>query len=251
MATHTVDLPAHNAYVEAWADLVSVVGGLGLDTLTDPSTSTYIRFDKTVGSDFGGREDYAFRVGRGGSMLGFGLWDQPAGTTVTDVRLVATMRLPLGFGGEIPDDGDGSWGGGMYGPGYTNFPLYRWPMMMVHYQGDPYDQGYNFSQVRTDGLWDELECAVPLQHYIGAADYVIAGIGTPDTGTFGLCPAVQIDPFYPDVHQPYVYNVAVDLAYLAIRVTYTTPDTPAPLRIHPRSSTRIYPRRNTRRPGTF
>jgi hypothetical protein len=30
-----------------------------------------------------------------------------------------------------------------------------------------------------------------------------------------------------------------------------TPMSPAPLRIYPRSSTRIYPRRRTRRPGTF
>lgn len=242
--TLTVDLPAHNAYVEANADRVSVIGGEGLETLASDDTATYIRFDKTIASD--GTEDTAFRVGRGGSMLGFGLWDKPAAATVTDVRFVARARLPFGGGGDVP--------AGTWTSSQTNLPVYRWPTMLLSYQGDPYiaPGGYNFSQIRTDGQWDDLVCSVQLQHYISGADYVIAGIGSPATGTYGLCPAVWIDPYYPDVHQPFVYNVAIDLAYLAIRITYTMPSEPAPLRLYPRNNaTRLYPRRRTRRPGTF
>jgi hypothetical protein len=271
----TVDLPAHNAYVETTEDRVSVIGGQGLETLVSDDTDSYIRFDKTPSSG-ATSNGWAFRVGRGGTMLGFGLWDpDPDGShpyavataafgpaEVTDVRFVMKARLPFGAGGDIPHNGPGyiSWdptrdvyGDGAYDSSTTNIPVYRWPMVMIDYQGNPYSSGYNFSELPTDGQWADLSCDVQLRHLIGSSDYVIAGIGSPDTGTFGLCPKVLIDPYYPDPSQPYVYNVAVDVAYLAIRLTYRAwrPDAPAPLRLYPRSHTRLYPRRRTRRPGTF
>lgn len=257
----TVDLPAHNAYVEPTEDLVSVIGGEGLETLVSNDTTSYIRFDKDPSST--GGNGWAFRVGRGGTMLGFGLWDpDPAGShpdavataafagEVTDVRFVMRARLPFGGGGDIPYDGGGSYGDGAYPPGYTNLPVHRWPMVMLTYAGADYEvpSGYNFSAIRTDGQWDDLICDVPLKHLIGGVDYVIADTGSP---AVGLCPRVFIDANYPWPNVPFVNNVAVDIAYLAIRVTYQRTDEPAPLRIYPRNRTRIHPRRRTRRPGTF
>lgn len=212
----TVDLPAHNAYIESSEDLVTVVGSEAAETLASMSTSSYYRFTKTTASGVG--NGWAFRVGRGGSMLGFGLWTQPEGSTVTDVRFVMIARLPGGGGGDIPNDGNGSYGGGAYDSSYTNLPVYRWPMLMLRYSGASID--YNFSQINTNGAWAEYLCNVSLRHNLFGSDYVIAGLGTPDTGTKGLCPRVFIDSWYPWPVSP---DVPIDLAYLAIRITYTTP----------------------------
>lgn len=251
MATFTVDLPAHNAVIPAPNDLVTVVGGEGVETLASDDTDTYIRFDKSPSTTLGSTR--AFRIGEGGASLGFGLWDKPAAATVTSVKFFTRVRLPFGGGGTIPDDGDGSYGGEIYQPGHTHFPIYRWPMVMVDYAGAPYTFGYNFSDIRTDGQWDDLLCDVDLQHLISGDDYVIAGIGSPDTGTFGLCPEVLVDPYYPDVTLPFTYNVAVDMAYLAIRITYEMATAPPPLRRYPRADgygigpTRHYPPPESRR----
>lgn len=245
MATFTVDLPAHNAYVESTENLVSVIGGDGLETLASESTDSYIRFDKDESST--GGNGWAFRVGRGGSMLGFGLWDKPDAATVTDVRFVTRVRLPFGGGGTIPD--------GWFESSFTNGPVERWPMAMVSYAGGAYPLpgGYSFSNIPTDGQWATLECSVQLQHLISGSDYVIAGIGSPDTGTFGLCPRVFVDDHYPWPDVPFTNNVAIDMAYLAIRITYETPTSPPPLRRFPRADglglgpTRHYPPPESRR----
>lgn len=246
MATFTVDLPGHNAYVEPTEDLVSVIGSDGLETVANTSTDSYIRFDKDTASV--GGNGWAFRVGRGGEFLGFGLWDKPAGATVTDIRFVMKARLPFGGGGDIPYDGGGTYGGGSFPPGFTNLPVYRWPMVMITYAGAQYEvpSGYNFSAIRTDGQWDDLVCDVQLKHLIGGSDYVIDGIGSPDTGTFGLCPRVFINIDYPWPNVPFVNNVAVDVAYLAIRITYDLATKPHPLRRHPVTN-RLYPPPSTRR----
>lgn len=218
MAIYTVDLPAHNAYIEPTEDLVTVVGGDGLETLANTSTSSYIRFSRTVSS--GVTNGWAFRVGRGGSMLGFGLWTPREGATITDIRFVMTARLPGPAGGDIPYDGGttNTWGGGTYESSYTNVPVFRWPMVMIEYSGA--GRYYNFSEIATDGTWGEYQCRVPLAHVLFGSDYVIAGIGAPDTGVNGLCPRMYIDPYYP---WPYsaLDDRNVDLAYLAIRITYT------------------------------
>jgi hypothetical protein len=82
---------------------------------------------------------------------------------------------------------------------------------------------------------------------MGGSDYVLSGIGTPATGTFGLGPHVYIaDPWWqlpPENHPVFV-------SYLAIRITYTTAGTP-PLRRWPpvNHNIRHWPRSTGRRVG--
>jgi hypothetical protein len=50
---------------------------------------------------------------------------------------------------------------------------------------------------------------------------------------------------------PGSYSATTRLTEFRVIVDYTLTGAPSPLRLHPRNRTRIYPRRRTRRPGTY
>lgn len=202
----TVELPAHNVGVSGSGAEIS--GGSG--ALSARGTGSSVRFNWSEGK---------VRVFVGfGDTLGHGLWTPPTGAVVEDVRFIAE-----GYLNTIPGDPVVPVVEATYfawnGADHTNTPLVNWPLLTVGYDGDPWsgagDQGYNISTFVENSL-NDAECAVQLQHLIGGDDYVIAGIGTPDTGTDGLRPQLNL-PEYPGA----AGNVDLILTYLAIRITYS------------------------------
>ena len=119
--------------------------------------------------------------------------------------------------------------GGTYSSTYTNQPVESYPMLVLDYDDDPYSGGYNLSTIPLHSYGETLT-SVDIKHLIFGSDYVFAGIGSPDTGTFGLCPRVFVDYNYPIPNEP----IPVHLAYLAIRITYEIGSEPPVLRVHPR-----------------
>lgn len=236
----TVELPAHNVAINeaSPSSYAEIVGGGEALATRDPDF--YVRFNWD-------NADYNVFVGKvwngAGftSALGFGLWDPASvGVTaadITDIRLIAEGWCDR-FCPDVDDAAEADYFAN-YGANATNTPIERWPFLLVRYEGDAFENGfgtgYNLSQFFESGLdgsggvWP-VECAVQMQHLIAGDDYVIAGIGTPDTGTFGLQPEVQIaDPLSLSAF----VNRNLYLTYLAIRITYGA-DAPTYRRIFPR-----------------
>lgn len=208
-------LPAHNVTnIISGFTGATIVGGP--EALATTSQDTYVEFVQEAA-----HSEPEVRIGyhntTGASVLGFGLWDQPPGSTVTDIRFIASGFISMGSSAPPPITEAFF---ASQGPGTTNVPVYRSPLIMLRWGGDPWPSfgGYNISTFPVDfsDLTFYAECAVQLQHMIGDASYVIAGIGTPDNGTNGLQPVVWV-PAHP---WPVITQV-LRLYYLAIRITYT------------------------------
>lgn len=97
-----------------------------------------------------------------------------------------------------------------------------------------------------------------LQHRVSSADYANLGLNIYQVverlkGTDPTASGLRAIRY--DMLGPFTFPAGVTWSYTVyetwLEVVYMLPSAPAPLRIHPRSSTRVYPRRHTRRPGTF
>ena len=202
MATFTVDLPAHNVVVENAGPHPSPTLTGGSEALADTDTASKVVLSQGTMGFFVGSDG----TQSGGGAVGFGLWNQPAGSVIESIRFVALAYRE--GGGDVP--------AGTFSAAYTNQPVVTWPVLMLAYAGDGYNGGYNLSTIPL-ASYGETQTSEDIRHLINGNDYVIAGIGNPDTGTHGLCPKVFIDFNYPTPAQP----VNVHLAYLAIRITYS------------------------------
>lgn len=243
MPTLTVDLPAHNVWPISSGD----GGGLppsvrvgGTDCLVDPSDGQYVEMYGTTTGFLVGATESIFEPGYGvdgGSQLGFGLFDLPAGAELLDCRFVSSLE----FSGSDPIP-DGTFTSTDIAP----IPVES-PVIAIDYSGQPLAYGYALSP--SEAIGDPIVHLLPAV-VGGSADYVIAGIGTPDTGVNGLGPSVHVlNPFWP-VSGDYLVRVH----YLAIRVTYQVAGL-APRRLYPRDDAlgvgigHLYPRPSSRQAG--
>lgn len=221
--TSITELPAHN---------VTLMGGPGSDIgcvlvgdaecLATRGTDSYVEITQsTANPEPSFRIGFTDDTGDGGTeVTGFGLFELPEGSVVTEVRFIAE-----GFtDGSIPVvEADFESDLGPIGPGggsdYTNPPVVNRPLLLIRYGGDPwFFGGYNISTF-PEFVNGPAECAVDeIVHLIGGADYVFAGIGTPDTGDHGILAGIYM-PYHP---WPDTGNHTITLTYLAIRITYTS-----------------------------
>jgi hypothetical protein len=176
----------------------------------------------------------------GGVALGFGLLDLPENATLVDARFVA--KMDISSVGLVPP-------GGYATGGWSPTPV-RYPTLGIEFSSASSLLRYTLD-APSSGTGQVEVVGSPIAHLFPEGDYVIAGIGTPDTGTFGLCPHVYIaDPWW----QFPAEDNRVFVSYMAIRVTYTTAGL-FPLQRWPdgiaTGPSRQWPRRVTRRPGTY
>lgn len=198
----TADLPAHNIR-ESFAGPTGVTIVGGPEALADHDTSTYVRIEGT------GAE--GINVGYDGltDVLGFGVWEQPAGTTVTSIQFVAEGYRDSGLAHGAVTDWDA-----VIGNSNSDQPVVNYPVVLVEYEGSPYPAfgGYNLSTLPLDVVGESI---APGQ--INLSSFVLAPgpSSGPRAGGLGLAPAVQIAEYpFP------VETQAVVLTYLAIRITY-------------------------------
>jgi hypothetical protein len=199
----TVDLPAHNVTNVIAGTPTEIVGGPEALATHDPSS--YVRLTN-VGSSFNvGYND------TGDPEIGFGVWEQPPGTTVLDYRFVAEGYRDGGLAtGDVDDDTYND----VVGPDQTIKPVLYWPFVQVRYGGDPFPSfgGYNLSGFPVDEVGETIAPGT-----INLGSFCIAP-GEAPAYDKGLAPAVDLTvyPFpWPDV--------ALVITYLAVRITYTTP----------------------------
>ena len=221
----TVELPAHNVGTDDGTH-VTIVGGP--EALADRDTDSYVRIERGAGEP----GEFEFRVGYDGTptdLLGFGVWEQPAGTTVESMQFVAEgWREGPGAGDVDPDDYN-EW----IGEDSTTLPVTFYPFVLLRYADDPFPSfgGYNLS---TFPLGPTTPGEVVAPGEINLQSYVIAP-GGGDRGELGLAPTVTL-AWYPFPGE----EQAVVLTYLAIRITYTSGEIP-PRRIYGRPlPARIY-----------
>lgn len=201
--TITVDLPAHNVWADVATPQPTMVGDH--ECLADASDTTGFSMSATTS----GLKVGTTTEGGGNTAVGFGLLDLPIGATLVDARFVA--RMDVSSVGDVP--------AGSYDTGGWNYPTpVRYPTLAVDYEWGATRQLYTLDAPDTGTGQVEVVGGSSIAHLLDGNDYLIAGIGTPDTGTFGLCPRVYIaDPWWQSPPE----NNPVFVSYLAIRVTYT------------------------------
>ena len=116
----------------------------------------------------------------------------------------------------------------------------------------PFSDLITLNTVPADGTISDL------QHAVSSADYANLGLSIYQVverlkGTDPSAPGLRAIRY--DMQGPFTFPSGVTRSYTVyetwLEIVYTLPSAPAPLRLYPRSSTRLYPRRRTRRPGTF
>lgn len=208
-----VELPAQNITTTD-AGVGAVITG-GPTALATRSLDSYVTFTRSaVNIEPGIRVGYE---DDNDQTVGFGYLDLPEDAVVNSVRLISEGYISDGSQAVDGPEFTGDIGSV---PGVTNSPMpSKAPLLLIQHDGDPWTSGggYHISTF-PDDVVGAAECASEITHLIAGEDYVIAGIGSPDTGIGGLCPRVFIPQYpWPAVDQEIV------LTYLAIEVTYTQP----------------------------
>ncbi len=205
MPTVTVDLPAQNVMIAYPGAGVPGTRIGGLSCLAAAGDGEGVRISGLNAGFYVGATPHPVLPEYGGSSgttMGFGLFDLPADATLVDCRFVANMVVE---GPTTPNP---------YPEDNLNFlspyPA-TFPAVNLAYGGS------HTEHTLTPPASPSEVTGTAITHLIGGADYVISGIGTPDTGTFGLCPFVTI---YHPLGEPY-RDTTVFIDYLAIRLTYT------------------------------